>query len=163
MKPTKLIASFFTLTFLILLISSCGGSGDPATYNNKLMELVNSNEQHINAMNQAMNTKDYKKAEEVRKGWETDLTKNIEAAGKAGDFKGNSDFEKAVVNGLNAYKKIVTQDYKSLIELRSNQKGDAVSSASSETALLDNINKTLEETANGLNKASADFETKFAK
>jgi len=145
------------LTVAVLTISSCGsGTKDPATYNNSIITVINGSEKHIEAMNAAMNAADYTKAEQVRTEWEKSLNDDIKKVEDLGDFKGDASFQKAVLDGLNGYKKIVTEDYPKLIELRQSKTSDATT----ESALLDNINKAFESMSNGVNKASTEFEGK---
>ncbi|WP_245971463.1 LIC11966 family surface protein [Sphingobacterium puteale] len=146
------------LTAAVLTMSSCGsGTKDPATYNNSIITVINGSEKHITDMNAAMNASDYAKAEQVRSDWEKSLNEDIKKVEDLGDFKGDANFQKAVLDGLNGYKKIVTEDYPKLIELRKNKTPDAAT----ESALLDNINKAFENMGNGVNKASTEFENKY--
>ncbi|WP_241254897.1 MULTISPECIES: LIC11966 family surface protein [Sphingobacterium] len=146
------------LTVAVLTMSSCGsGTKDPATYNNSIITVINGSEKHITDMNAAMNASDYTKAEQVRSDWEKALNEDIKKVEDLGDFKGDANFQKAVLDGLNGYKKIVTEDYPKLIELRKNKTPDATA----ESALLDNINKAFENMSNGVNKASTEFEGKY--
>ncbi|WP_454879239.1 LIC11966 family surface protein [Sphingobacterium detergens] len=145
------------LTVAVLTISSCGsGVKDPATYNNSIITVINGSEKHIEAMNAAMNAADYAKAEQVRTDWGKSLDEDIRKVEDLGDFKGDASFQKAVLEGLNGYKKIVTEDYPKLIELRKSKTPDATT----EAALLDNINKAFENMSTGVNKASTEFEGK---
>jgi hypothetical protein len=146
------------LTAAVLTISSCGsGEKDPATYNNSIITVINGSEQHIMDMNAAMNSSDYTKAEQVRTDWEKSLNDDIKKVEDLGEFKGDATFQKALLDGLNGYKKIVTEDYPKLIELRKNKTSDAAT----ESALLDNINKAFENMSSGVNKASTEFESKY--
>ncbi|WP_293955994.1 MULTISPECIES: LIC11966 family surface protein [unclassified Sphingobacterium] len=146
------------LTVAVLTMSSCGsGEKDPVAYNNSIITVINGSEKHVTDMNAAMNSSDYTKAEHVRTAWEKSLNDDIKKVEDLGDFKGDATFQKAVLNGLNGYKKIVTEDYPKLIELRKNKTSDAAT----ESTLLDNINKAFENMGNGVNKASAEFESKY--
>ncbi|QRQ61318.1 LIC11966 family surface protein [Sphingobacterium multivorum] len=146
------------VTVAVLTMSSCStGEKDPAAYNNSIITVINSSETHVTEMNAAMNSSDYTKAEKVRADWEKSLNDDIKKVEDLGDFKGDATFQKAVLDGLNGYKKIVTEDYPKLIELRKNKTPDATK----ESALLDNINKAFENMSNGVNKASTAFESKY--
>ncbi|ULT28132.1 hypothetical protein KUH03_16965 [Sphingobacterium sp. E70] len=95
------------LTVAVLAISSCGsGVKDPATYNNSIITVINGSEKHIEAMNAAMNAADYVKAEQVRADWGKSLDDDIKKVEDLGDFKGDASFQKAVLEGLNGYKKL---------------------------------------------------------
>lgn len=146
------------LTVAVLTMSGCNsGTKDPAAYNNSIITVINGSEKHIESMNAAMNAADYAKAEQVRTDWEKSLNADIKKVEDLGDFKGDASFQKAVLDGLNGYKKIVTEDYPKLIELRKSKNPDA----NTESTLLDNINKAFESMSNGVNKASAEFEGKY--
>lgn len=146
------------LTVAVLTMSSCGsGEKDPATYNNSIITVINGSEQHITDMNAAMGNSDYAKAEEIRTAWNKSLDEDIKKVEDLGDFKGDATFQKAVLDGLKGYKKIVTEDYPKLIEIRKNKTSDATA----ESTLLDNINKAFENMSNGVNKASSEFESKY--
>ncbi len=145
------------MTVAVLSMSSCGGTKDPVAYNNSIITVINGSEKHITDMNAAMNASDYAKAEEVRTTWEKALNEDIRKVEDLGDFKGDATFQKAVLDGLNGYKKIVTEDYPKLIELRKKNTADPAT----ESALLDNINKAFENMSNGVNKASTEFESKY--
>ena len=140
------------------LLFSCGGK-DAVTYNNDLMTIINSNEKFITNMNSAMQSKSYDEAEKVRKDWEKNVTENIKEVEKIGDFDGDNSFQKALLTGLNGYKKIVTDDYPKLIEIRKSGKDDVVA----ENALLDNINIAFEAMGNGVNEEAAKFEATHKK
>lgn len=157
-----MIKQFITgvLTVAVLTMSSCGsGTKDPVQYNNTIITVINDSEKHVTDMNAAMNASDYAQAEQVRVDWEKALNKDIKTVEDLGDFKGDANFQKAVLDGLNGYKKIVTEDYPKLIELRKNKSTDT----QAESALLDNINKAFETMGNGVNKASNEFESKYSK
>lgn len=146
------------MTVAVLTMSSCGsGTKDPAAYNNSIITVINGSEKHITDMNAAMNSADYAKAEQIRTDWEKSLNEDIKKVEDLGDFKGDASFQKAVLDGLNGYKKIVTEDYPKLIDLRKSKTADATT----ESALLENINKAFENMSNGVNKASTEFEGKY--
>ncbi len=146
------------MTVAVLTMSSCGsGTKDPAAYNNSIITVINGSEKHITDMNAAMNSADYAKAEQIRTDWEKSLNEDIKKVEDLGDFKGDASFQKAVLDGLNGYKKIVTEDYPKLIDLRKSKTPDATT----ESALLENINKAFENMSNGVNKASTEFEGKY--
>ncbi|MCL4641839.1 MULTISPECIES: LIC11966 family surface protein [Olivibacter] len=152
---------FIGLSMILCLLTAynCSQPKDPAAYNNELMTVINDNEKHINDMNAAMTAADYSKASEVRKAWETSLSEQIAKVEKAGDFNGDEVLQKGILSGLKAYQKIVTDDYPKLIDIRANKKEDP----QTEQQLLENINNAFETAANDVNKASNDFESKYAK
>lgn len=158
-RLNKIIALFFALT-IGLFATSCSNNQNPADYNNKLMTLMNQNETDMNAMNAAMSAADYNQAEQVRKSWAQHLTDALKEAKDMDEFDGNSDLKNAVVSGLESYRKIVSEDYKQLIVIRSS--GDQTQQAK-ESKLLNNINDAFENAGSNINKASSEFESKFAK
>lgn len=160
MNNAKTIIAALILISFGTFFTSCGNNQDPATYNNKLMVLMNNNEKDMTDMNAAMSAGDYKKAESVRQSWLSHLDNAIKEAKDAGNFKGSDDLKNGIVGGLENYRKIVAEDYQQLINIRS--KGDSTQQ-SKESDLLNNINKAFEEAGNTVNKAEADFETKFVK
>jgi len=146
------------LAVAVLSMSSCSsGEKDPAAYNNSIITVINGSEKHITDMNAAMSGSDYAKAEEIRIAWDKSLNEDIKKVEDLGDFKGDATFQKAVLDGLKGYKKIVTEDYPKLIEIRKNKTPDAAAESTS----LDNINKAFEHMSNGVNKASSEFESKY--
>lgn len=103
-----MIKQFITgmMTAAVLSLSSCSsGEKDPAAYNNSIITVINSSEKHVTDMNAAMNGSDYSKAEQVRADWEKSLNDDIKKVEELGDFKGDATFQKAVLDGLNGYKK----------------------------------------------------------
>ncbi|MGN7865789.1 LIC11966 family surface protein [Chryseobacterium sp. 22458] len=144
-----------------LSLMSCGGSGnsDPASYNNEIITVINGSETNISEMNTAMAGSDYAKAEEVRVKWDKQLDTDIKKVENLGDFKGDASFQTAVLTGLKGYKKIVTESYPKLIEIRKNKTADPAV----ENKLLNEINEAYQNMANNVNKASADFESKYKK
>lgn len=152
---------FISLSMILCLLTAfnCSQPKDPAAYNNELMTVINDNEKHINDMNTAMTAADYGKASEVRKAWEASLNEQIVKVEEAGNFEGDEVLQKGILSGLKAYQKIVTDDYPKLIDIRANKKDDP----QIEQQLLENINNAFETAANDVNKASSDFENKYAK
>lgn len=163
MKKTNAIFSSLFVMASALFFTGCGTDTDPVTYNNKLMTIMNDNDKDVNAMNTAMATKDYAKAETVRKTWEDNLEQAITKAGKIEAIKDDEGLKTAVEEGLKGYKTIATDDYKKLIELRTKEKnGDASAQPQIET-VLNKINKSFEDIGANVNKAINAFEKKYAK
>lgn len=150
----KLLAPVFIAAF----IYACGGAQDPVAYNNELMTVINDNEKHIIEMNAAMNAADYAKASEIREAWETDLKRQITQVEGIGALDGDDVLQKGVLEGLNAYDKIVKEDYPKLIDIRANNREDK---QEEERAALNNINEAFEKAANAVNQASTAFEKKY--
>lgn len=144
----------------LLLLASCGETKDPIVYNNAIITVINGSEKHVTEMNNAMNAADYTKAEEVRVAWEKSINEDLKTVDDLGDFNGDASFQQAVLNGLNGYKKIVTEDYPKLITIRKEAKAE---NAIAEEGLLKNINKAFENMASGVNEASDKFEKAYKK
>ncbi len=144
----------------VIFLASCGGSKDPVAYNNAIISVINGSERQVTLMNEAMNAADYAKAEEVRLGWEKSVNEDINKVEDLGDFNGDAAFQQAVLNGLKGYKKIVTEDYVKLIDIRKN---GTAADAEKEAQLLDNINAAFEDMAKGVNAASDKFEQDYKK
>lgn len=143
-----------------LILTGCGsGSKNPVDYNNAIITVMNDNETHITDMNSAMSSADYGKAEQVRSEWAKALDADIKKVEELGDFNGDANFQKAVLDGLKTYRKAVTESYPKLIEIRKNQINDPAT----ETTLLNQINEAFETAGNNVNKASDEFETKYNK
>jgi len=144
----------------MLGLTGCGQEAkNPAEYNNAVVTVINGNDTHMAEMNTAMAAGDYVKAEQVRSNWEKALEADIKKVEGLGDFKGDDNFRKAVLEGLNSYQKIVKETYPKLIELRKNKVNDPAK----ENDLLDQINNAFENAANKVNAASGEFEAKYNK
>ncbi|WP_160715407.1 LIC11966 family surface protein [Chitinophaga solisilvae] len=159
----KKVKPVFALLGAALFFASCGSAPSPVEYNNKLMTIINENEKNMNAMNTAMSAQDFTKAETVRKTWSEQLGKSISEVDKMEAIKDDEGLKSSVADGLKDYKKVVEEDYKSLIGLRAKEKeGDSTVQAGI-LATLEKINHSLETTGGKINKAAADFEKKFSK
>ena len=158
-----MFAKMKTFLFSLALgctMASCNSSMDVTTYNNTLITVINDNEKQIANMNEAMNSKDYTRAEQARTTWSGALDKQIKKVEDLGSYKGDDVLQKGVLTGLQAYRKIVTEDYKELISIRKAGVGDEATAAKEEKA-LNNINSTFEKAAEEVNKASDAFEKKY--
>lgn len=152
----KILFGFLMIGMLSL--TSCGGK-DPASYNNEIVTVINGSEANISELNAAMGSADYAKAEEVRAKWDKQLDSDIKKVESLGDFKGDAKFQTAVLNGLKGYKKIVTESYPKLIEIRKNNSGDPAT----ENKLLSEINEAFQNMSGNVNQAATEFETKYKK
>ncbi|GEM64278.1 hypothetical protein MUB18_16620 [Sphingobacterium sp. PCS056] len=155
----KKAISTITILVMICTFSSCGGKKDAISYNNEMMTIINSEEQHVNEMNVAMQSKKYDDAEKVALKWKDAVSEDIKKVEKLGDFNGDDQLQKAVLQGLQGYGKIVSEDYPKLISIRKSNSPDS----EAEQTLLDNINTAFENMANGVNVASDKFEKDYAR
>ncbi len=159
MKKLTTMMALFGMAFF----SSCGSSSNPVEYNNKLMTVMNENEKHMNAMNSAMMSADYAKAETERKAWEGQLDKSIGEVDKMTELKDDAGLKAAVSEGLKGYKKIAAEDYKTLIDLRTKEKSGDTTVQPQIQATLDRINTSFETIGGKINNAGSAFEQKFSK
>ncbi|RPE12594.1 hypothetical protein EGT74_03320 [Chitinophaga lutea] len=159
MKKLKTMIALFS----VALFASCGTAPNPVEYNNKLMTLMNGNEKNMNAMNEAMTGGDYTKAEAVRKTWADELGKSIGEVDKLPAIKDDAGLKSAVAEGLKGYKKIADESYKTLIDLRTKEKGGDTTVQPQIQATLNTINSSFDAIGEKINKASNEFEKKFSK
>ncbi len=159
MKKTNPYATFFAALLLGFLITSCSNP-NPVEYNNELMTLMNDNEKDMNAMNVAMSTGDYTKAETVRSTWAKNLDNAIGKVSKIKAIKNDEGLKSAVEEGLKQYKKIASQDYVKLIELRTKEKGGDASLQPQIQSVLHTINNGFETIGATVNKAGDAFAQK---
>lgn len=143
----------------LLVMMSCNGKKNPEQYNNEIITVINGSDKHMTDMNSAMQSKDYDKAEKVRVEWEKAIDQDIKKMEDIGDFNGDAQLQNAVLNGLKGYKKIVTDDYPKLIDLRKKNTQDPAA----EELLLNNINNAFQNMAENVNQASDKFERDYNK
>ncbi len=155
MKKTIAIIALFVSVFV-----GCS-SPDPVEYNNKLMTIMNNNEKEMIAMNAAMNSQDYTKAESVRNTWQQKLEKSISEVEKMDALKDDAGLKAAVAEGLKGYKQIAEVDYKNLIELRTKEKAGDSTVQSQILSVLEKMNNQFEVLGNKINQAGTAFENKF--
>ncbi len=161
MKKLRLITAMLTFMAIGVLVTSCGNNPQaPAAYNNQLMKLMNGNQQDMEAMNKAMTLGNFDKAEDLRVNWEKELEGTIKKATSIDGFKGDDNLKNAVVKGLKTYKKMVSVDYKQLIEIR--KKADTTLDTK-ENELLKNINEGFTKAGKTINQAATAFQQKYAK
>ncbi|SHL66663.1 hypothetical protein SAMN05444266_104329 [Chitinophaga jiangningensis] len=162
MKKVNSILAIFGAAFISMNVASCGSAPDPVEYNNKLMTVMNENEKDMNAMNGAMSSQDYSKAENVRKSWSEHLSKSIETVDKMESID-DAGLKAAVSEGLKNYKKIADEDYKTLIDLRTKEKSGDVTVQPQIQSTLDKMNNSFDAIGNKINQASNAFEKKATK
>ncbi|MBV7532134.1 hypothetical protein [Chitinophaga sp. sic0106] len=162
MKKVNSILPLFGAAFISMNIASCGTTADPVEYNNKLMTVMNENEKDMNAMNGAMSSQDYTKAETVRKSWSEHLDASIKTVDKM-EAIDDAGLKAAVSEGLKNYKKLADEDYKTLIDLRTKEKTGDVTVQPQIQANLDKINHSFDAIGNKINQASDAFEKKATK
>lgn len=160
MKKLKMMIALFSFA---ALLASCGATPNPVEYNNKLMTAMNDNEKHMNAMNAAMMSADYAKAETERKAWAGQLDKSIAEVEKMPAIKDDGGLKAAVTDGLKGYKKIAEAEYKQLIDLRTKEKSGDTTVTADIQATLNKINTSFETIGGKINQASGAFEKQVNK
>ncbi|AXR61187.1 LIC11966 family lipoprotein [Leptospira mayottensis] len=163
MKKQYVTTVIATVSYILLLASGCSKQ-DPVDYNNKIMEVLNSSINYNSAtsdmdgLNITLANDDFTNAENARKAWESKLTSSLDKLKRIGDFKGDSGFKNAGIQAIETYLKVVSKDYKRLIELRA-QKDKA---DQNEIIQISNrINQDFEKAANTLNAASDKFAKEY--
>lgn len=159
MKKTIAFIAVFVSVFVFVGCSS----PDPVAYNNKLMTVMNNNEKEMIAMNTAMTSQDYTKAEAVRNIWQQKLEKSIKEVEGMASLKDDAGLKAAVAEGLKTYKQIAEVDYKNLIELRTKEKKGDTTVQSQINTVLEKMNNQFEVIAMKINVAGDKFENKFSK
>jgi len=109
-------------------------------------------------MNSALTKGNFQKAEEVRKDWVGSLKQAIKKAEEIGSYNGDDGLQQVAIDGLQSYKKVVVNEYKQLIDIRS--RGDS-SQADTENKLLRNINQAFTKASETVNQAESIFELKY--
>ncbi|TDS11685.1 hypothetical protein B0I21_10726 [Sphingobacterium paludis] len=104
-----MIKTFFVrcISVIALSLPSCSDLENAVTYNNTIMRIIDNSEKHVSAMNTAVNTADYRKAEEICELWEASIDRDIKKIEELGDFHGDTLYQRAVLNGLKGYQKLL--------------------------------------------------------
>src|SRR5699024_5635487 len=159
----KDIKKWLTLLLLTagIVVAGCSGNAyqNYTAYNSELMKLIKSNKENIRAMNSVMTKGDYQKAEEVRKTWEKYLNQAIKKAKEIGSFNGDSGLQQAIIEGLKGYRKVVANEYKQLIDIRSQANS---SQPAKESKLLKNINQAFTKATEEVNRTVSTFEVTYS-
>ena len=108
-------------------------------------------------MNDAMDDKDYARAEKVRLQWKEDLEDYIAEVKQLGAYNGNDSLLKATIRFFEFYKGLMDDGYKVLIEMRAAGKRGTPE----EQAQLKNNNNLIQRFTDKLNEVSDDFLEKY--
>lgn len=150
-------ASALLVVIVIFSILGCKNTcQNPLEYNEKLMAAINESVPDMEAMNEAMTSADYSKAEKVRQNWIIHLNSTLTKVTDMGDFNGDDDFQSTVIKVLKDYKEVAAHEYKRLIVIRKQGHQEA-----KETLLLNQINSTLVQQHNAIEKAAATFRAMY--
>ena len=108
-------------------------------------------------MNDAMDDKDYARAEKVRLQWKEDVKTYKEQVRKLGPYKGDTMLMDAAIVFLDEYDRLMDNGYKVLIEMRAAGKRGTPE----EQAQLKNNNNLIQRFTDKLNEVSDDFLEKY--
>lgn len=122
---------------------------------------MNNQSGNMSEMNSAMMSEDYTKAESVRKSWSDKLGKSIEEVSSMSTMKDDEGLKSAVEKGLKGYKKMLDEDYKELIALRTKEKAGDTNVSTRVNQLLDKVNNEFETLGEDINKAGTALEKKI--
>ena len=134
-----------------------GSFDDEVEYNNEIICITNGNHDNMDDMNDAMDDKDYARAEKVRLQWKEDLEDYIAEVKQLGAYNGNDSLLKATIRFFEFYKGLMDDGYKVLIEMRAAGKRGTPE----EQAQLKNNNNLIQRFTDKLNEVSDDFLEKY--
>jgi len=126
-------------------------------YNNEIICLFNYSLDQMAKMNDAMDDKDYARAEKVRLQWKEDVKTYKEQVRKLGPYKGDTMLMDAAIAFLDEYDRLMDNGYKVLIEMRAAGKRGTPE----EQAQLKNNNNLIQRFTDKLNEVSDDFLEKY--
>ena len=134
-----------------------GSFDDEVEYNNEIICITNGNHDNMDDMNDAMDDKDYARAEKVRLQWKEDVKTYKEQVRKLGPYKGDTMLMDAAIVFLDEYDRLMDNGYKVLIEMRAAGKRGTPE----EQAQLKNNNNLIQRFTDKLNEVSDDFLEKY--
>jgi hypothetical protein len=134
-----------------------GSFDDEVEYNNEIICITNGNHDNMDDMNDAMDDKDYARAEKVRLQWKEDVKTYKEQVRKLGPYKGDTMLMDAAIAFLDEYDRLMDNGYKVLIEMRAAGKRGTPE----EQAQLKNNNNLIQRFTDKLNEVSDDFLEKY--
>ncbi|MDO4228795.1 MAG: hypothetical protein Q4C98_03210 [Capnocytophaga sp.] len=135
-----------------------GSFDDEIEYNNELICIINVTDDNMTDMNEAMDEKDYTRAEQIRLAWIAETPQYIAQVNQLGDYEGDSQLKEAAVTYFKEFEKLMQKGYKKLIQLRlEGKKG----SAEEQNQLNDN-NDFINQITDDFNQASDEFLAKYS-
>lgn len=130
-----------------------GSFDDEVEYNNEIVCITNINIDNMEEMNDAMDDKDYARAEQVRLAWIANTPSYIDQINQLGAYNGDDMLQKAAIKYFEEFKHLMENGYKTLIEYRlAGKRG-----SSEEQAQLKANNQLMQKMADKFNEASDDF------
>ena len=130
-----------------------GSFDDEVEYNNEIICITNGNLDNMDDMNDAMDDKDYARAEKVRLQWKEDIKTYKEQVRKLGPYKGDTMLMNAAFEFLDEYDRLMDNGYKVLIEMRAAGKRGTPE----EQAQLKSNNSLIQRFTDKFNEVSDDF------
>ncbi|GJQ07203.1 hypothetical protein CAPN010_13610 [Capnocytophaga cynodegmi] len=122
-------------------------------YNNEIICIINKCDYNMEDMNDAMDDKDYVRAEKVRLQWKKDLQHYINEVKQLGAYEGDNSFVEAAIKFFLFYDDLMDNGYKTLIQLRTEGKRGTPE----EQAQLKENNKRIQKNMDKLNRFSDEF------
>ena len=130
-----------------------GSFDDEVEYNNEIICITNGNLDNMDDMNDAMDDKDYARAEKVRLQWKEDIKTYKEQVKKIGAYNGDTMLMNAAFEFLDEYDRLMDNGYKVLIEMRAAGKRGTPE----EQAQLKSNNSLIQRFTDKFNEVSDDF------
>lgn len=122
-------------------------------YNNEIICINNILMDNMEEMNDAMDDKDYHRAEEIRKAWIAETPNYINQIKEFGPYEGDDMLQKAAIDYFQAFEDLMKNGYQKLIAMRlAGKRGSA-----EEQAQLQANNRLMQELADNFNQVSDDF------
>lgn len=134
-----------------------GSFDNEVEYNNEIICILNVVQDNMEVMNEAMDDKDYHRAEQVRLAWSANTQAYIDEINQLGDYEGDDLLRKAAIKYFEDLRKLMENGYKTLIEYRlAGKRGSDV-----EQAQLKANNQLLQEMSDRFNEKSEEFLEKY--
>ncbi|MDO4229275.1 MAG: hypothetical protein Q4C98_05625 [Capnocytophaga sp.] len=130
-----------------------GSFEDEVEYNNEIICITNVLLDNMEEMNEAMDDKDYNRAEEIRKAWIQNTPNYISQINELGAYNNDDMLQKAAIEYFQAFENLMKNGYQSLIAMRlAGKRG-----SSEEQAQLKANNALMQKLADKFNDVSDEF------
>ncbi|MFK8270606.1 LIC11966 family surface protein [Capnocytophaga stomatis] len=130
-----------------------GSFDDEVEYNNEIVCITNVTLDNMEEMNEAMDDKDYARAEQVRLEWIKNIPNYIAQVNELGDYNGDDMLKKAAIKYFESFDALMKNGYQKLIAMRlAGKRGTP-----EEQAQLKENNNLMQKFADKFNEASDDF------
>ena len=134
-----------------------GCYGDSVEYNNEVLCITNITLENMEEMNDAMDDKDYNRAEQIRLEWIKNIPNYIAQVNELGAYKNDPMLQKAAIKYFEWYDDLMREGYQKLISMRlAGKRG----TPEEQTQLKEN-NNLMQKLANKFNEISDDFLEKY--